>query len=162
MTGKPPWALPDLARKWNCSLEQIELYAAYEGLQIIQVPVRGGREIDAVADEERLRFRPEAKPRDLRSDARQSYAEAVAILLAYAFGNDPATLDSYARESALAEYAAGVGLGLTRGPKTIALIFKEGAELLQQCGHIKPHERKRRGRVSRLLSQQDQGKEAAA
>jgi hypothetical protein len=137
-----PWyTIAEVASDWGWSPENILAAATSGHFQLVR-RTDFGMSLLTMAAEDRERFEaahPEkTKPRELRADARQSYVELLAVVMADCYGNDPALLlKPYERAAALERLAAAAGIPLARGTKTLAEILGAAGEHLEKCGYAK-------------------------
>ena len=113
------------------------------GTPILTISAEDKRRLEAMSHEE-------AKPRDLRSDARQSYVELLAASMAEWYGSDPAILlKPYERAQAVERFAAIGAIPLSRGTKTYADILSAAGKMLEQCGYVaRPKEDKEQDKAA--------------
>lgn len=136
----PFWTLEALAMRWNEPLDVVKGRAEVGQITLDTMEIDGEPRAGITAAELRRVETEPANDDTMRADARRSYQEAVAILMAYAFGSDPATLHSRTTENELSEFAATAGIPLSRCARTYADILKGGAAILLECGYIKPED----------------------
>lgn len=136
MIPAPFWPLDDLATRWREPLDVVKGRAEVGQFNLSTMDIDGEPRAGITADELR-RF--ESQPGDalMRADAKRSYLEAVAMLLAHSFGSDPAILRSHTTEKELERFADLAGIPLSRCTRTYVEIFKAGAAILRQCGYLK-------------------------
>lgn len=134
----PFWTLEALAIRWSEPLDVVKARAEVGQLTLSMMEIDGEPRAGITADELRRVESEPANDEAMRADARRSYLEAVAILMAYAFGSDPGQLKSRTTEGELSQFAATAGIPLSRCARTYADILKRGAAILSACGYIKP------------------------
>jgi hypothetical protein len=137
-----PWAIPDLAREWKCSPEQIELWGAYGGLQIVALPTGSGSQVRAVLPEEKARYEgdkrrfPEGRYNPTERDSHLLLIGALAV--AYTGGDVRILREPGRLVSDIAQCAAANGCALVRGTDTNIKALSEAIALLTAKGAYSP------------------------
>jgi hypothetical protein len=141
MIPRPSWySLEDLQEPperggWGLSHDAL-LTLAEDGQLNVTLKTLRGEVREGITAQERLRIEGEAKDRELRTDAKRSRAEALAITWAYAFGADPDALKRFANATELEQFAARARIPLSRSHRTYADIFAEAVGVLVECGYL--------------------------
>lgn len=140
MIPAPFWTLEALVLRWHEPLDVVKARAEAGQFALSTMDIDGEPRAGISGDELRRIESEPANDAAMRTDAKRSHLEAVAVLMAYAFGSDPATLHSRTTEGELSKFAAASGIPLSRCARTYADILKGGAAILLRCGYLKPED----------------------
>jgi hypothetical protein len=139
---------------WGLTLDQLRVLIEDGQLTTTLKTIRGEAR-EGITAEERDRVEGAKAPRELRADARRSYAEALAVLWAYAFGKDSDALRRFTNAAELERFAAAAGFPLTRCTRTYADRFREAIDMLVAWDFLT------RDEAERAMQPQEDQQEAA-
>lgn len=139
----PFYPLDEVASEWGYTTREL-LAMAQKGELQIGSEMLAGEQCTVIYAEERARLeqlygaagRRRPVKAALRADARRSYEDVIASLLALSFGSDSAILKPYERTKELQQLAARIALPMTRSGRKYAAILASAGALLRDCGFI--------------------------